>query len=147
MAPISSFSLGVSDSSRVTVSVKDYERSVVGEYYDDNWLAAVVDVHAGAFSGQFTAALETTDFVRFRDQLLRLYETLSGKAEFCSLEGQLYLELAGNGRGGMDVSGRASDRPGMGNTLSFDFEADQTDLPPVLKGLNEIILAFPARSV
>jgi hypothetical protein len=37
----------------------------------------------------------------------------------------------------------ARDEPGVGNTLRFDLTFDQTELPPVLTALDEVVRAFP----
>lgn len=37
------------------------------------------------------------------------------------------------------------DQPGVGNTLRFDLTLDQTELPPVLTALNDIVRAFPVK--
>lgn len=142
---MSSFSLGGSDREKVLVTVRNYERAVTGEYYDDNWLSVVVEVSAGAFSGKFDAAFLTQDFVGFRDQLSVLYDSLKGEANFTTLEDQLSIRVAGNGRGGLTVTGEALDQPGNGNKLVFEFALDQTSLVPVLRELNEIVSLFPVR--
>lgn len=140
-----SFSLGLSEVEHVLVTVRNYERGVSGEYYDDNWVAVEVSVSAGAFSGQFNAAFLTKDFVQFHAALQSLYETLKGEAVFSTLEEQLSLKVVGNGRGHIEVEGVALDQAGVGNELRFRFELDQTYLLETIRGLNEVITAFPIR--
>ena len=142
-----SFSLGDSESGKVVVTVCNYERSVTGDYYDDNWLSVRVKVSAGAFSGKFDAAFLTGDFVDFREQLVSLYDSLKGEANFATLEEQLSIRVVGNGRGGLSISGEAIDQPGVGNKLIFEFALDQTSLVSLLGELNEIISLFPVRDV
>ena len=142
---MSSFAIDGSDRERIAVTVRGYERAVSGEYHDDNWLAVVVEVNAGAFSAKYDAAFLTEDFVRFRAQLGVLYATLNGEARFTPLEEQLAIRVSGNGRGGLTVGGEAADRPGSGNKLAFAFSTDQTRLPPVLRDLDAILVAFPVR--
>jgi hypothetical protein len=108
---MSSFSPGSSDREKVVVTVRGYERAPTGEYYDDNWFTVVVEVSAGAFSERFDAAFLTQDFVSFRDQLRGLYDSLKGEANFTTLEDQLSIRVAGNGRGGLVVAGEALDQP------------------------------------
>ena len=127
------------------VQVHGYERAPVGEYFDDNWVRSEVFVCVGAFSGEYTAAFLTSDFVRFREEVRALHESLAGKAIFSSLEEQLSIELKGNGRGGIALVGVAADAPGTGNQLKFELELDQSYLPSVLKGLDEILGKFPPR--
>jgi hypothetical protein len=140
-----SFSIGGGENERVEVRVHGYERAPVGEYYDDNWVRASVAVAVGAFSGEFDAAFLTSDFVRFREGLAVLNETLVGKASFTTLDDQLSLELTGNGRGGIRFKGVAVDAPGIGNRLEFALDLDQSYLPGILGGLDEILKEVPPR--
>lgn len=142
---MTSFSLGNSETEKVTVSVLNYECALTGDFYDDNWLSVRVDVSTGAFSGEFDAAFLTEDFVGFREQMVALYDSLMGEAIFATLEGQLSLRVTGDGRGGITVTGEALDQPGIGNRLAFAFALDQTSLVGTLRGLNEIISLFPIR--
>lgn len=140
-----SFSLGSSETEKVAVTVRNYERAATGDYHDDNWLSVRVEVSAGAFSGKFDAAFLTVDFVGFREQLGALYDSLKGEANFATLEEQLSIRVVGNGRGGLTVTGEALDQPGIGNKLAFAFAFDQTSLAPVLRELDEITSSFPIR--
>jgi hypothetical protein len=140
-----SFAFGGEERERVMVQVHGYKRVPVGEYYDDNWVRSEVFVSVGAFSGEYTAAFLTSDFVGFREEVRALHESLAGKATFCTLEEQLSIELTGNGRGGIALVGVAADAPGTGNQLKFKLELDQSHLPLVLKGLDEILSKYPPR--
>ncbi|RYE00990.1 MAG: hypothetical protein EOP50_02770 [Sphingobacteriales bacterium] len=139
------FSLGGSEHDRVEVHVHSYERAPVGDYHDDNWVRVSVRVCAGAFSGEFDGTFLTPEFSEFRDSLRVLHRSLTGKATFSTLEGQLTLELAGDGRGHISLRGVALDAPGMGNKLEFRFDLDQGHLSPALADLDEIVAAFPVR--
>lgn len=112
---------------------------------NDDWLATRVSVQAGAFSGTFDATLMTCDFSRFRKQLQSLYVTLEGVASFDTIEAQLLFKCEGNGRGGVVVRGTVQDHAGNGNVLRFQFETDQTYLPPVIAELLDIEVKFPNR--
>lgn len=143
---MASFSLGRSQSEQVVVTVYGYERAIAGEYFDDNWVTVEVSVSAGAFSGRYQAAFLTEDFVRFQSSLQPLFETLTGEAEFTTLEEQLTLKVAAVSRGNIEVNGIALDQAGIGNKLQFHFEFDQTHLAETLRDLNGIIASFPIRS-
>ena len=41
------------------------------------------------------------------------------------------------------VEGEANGNPGFGNELSFNFEIDQTFLPPLIGGLGAVSREFP----
>ena len=139
------FILGATENPKIEVSVLGYERDQTGEYHDDNWVNGHVSIRVGAFYGEFDAAFTTGDFVRFRTELEPLFETLSGQAQFSTLEGQLEFTLVGNGRGKIQVKGSGSDHPSLENELRFEFCLDQTFLPSTFRGLNEIISEFPTR--
>ena len=139
------FAFGQSEHERVSVDVLSYERPVTGEHYDDNWLVVAISVLAGGFSGRARASILTDELVSFAEQLHPLCETLNGTAEFSTLEGQLSLKLLGDGRGHINLTGEVLDRAGLGNTLSFSFEFDQTLLQRSIHELDSVIRAFPVR--
>jgi hypothetical protein len=85
----------------------------------------------------------TCDFPRFRRQLESLYKTLSGSANFDTIEHQLQIECAGNKRGGIAINGTVKDRIGDGNELRFRFDIDQTYLPILIAELEDIESEFP----
>lgn len=140
------FALGGNEHERIEVDVSGYEREPVGEYYDDNWLGATVSVKVGGFSGWFGAAFMTEDFSRFLNQLRQLYETLGGKAEFNTIEGQLLIALEGDGKGHIEVRGEAMDAAGTGNRLLFNLAIDQTQLSQTMKELSNIVSEYPVRA-
>jgi hypothetical protein len=140
------FSIGGSERNKITVEVVNYERPASSEYHDDNWVNVGVYISVGAFSGRFAASFITEEFVAFRAQLRKLYETLKGEATFTTMEGQLTLNLVGDGRGGITLKGEALDQPGIGNCLTFEIALDQTYLATTLDGLDQIIAAFSVRA-
>ena len=141
-----SFAIGGEERERVEVQVNGYERAPVGEYFDDNWVRVVVVVAVGRFAGEYEATFLTSDFVGFRKELQALHHSLDGKASFSTMEEQLSLELVGNGRGGIELKGLAADVPGSDNRLEFVLQLDQSHLPNVLAGLDEILNEFPPRA-
>jgi hypothetical protein len=140
-----SFSIGGEERERVEIQVNGYERSPVGEFFDDNWVRVVVVIAVGGLSGKYAAAFLTSDFVEFREELQTLHRSLQGKASFSTMEEQLSLKLTGNGRGGIELKGLAADFPGSNNRLEFVLQLDQGHLPKVLAGLDEILNEFPLR--
>ncbi len=79
----------------------------------------------------------------FRDQLRSLYKSLSGRAEFHTMEEWLGLQIAGSKTGHIEVKGFLRDDPGIGNRLGFRLDLDQTYLPDVLPALDEVTRAYP----
>ncbi len=139
------FSVGESERERVEVDVISYERSVVGEYYDDNWLTVSIAVCVGGFSGRVRAAILTAELAAFAEQLRRLHEQLTGSAEFTTIEGQLSLTLTCDIRGHITLQGEVLDQAGIGNRLSFHLDLDQSFLPQSIQELDAVIQAFPVR--
>jgi len=127
--------------------VISYERALSGDYHDDNWLIVTIEVSAGGFSGSAKATIQAAELVSFSEQLHSFYDTLSGTAEFSTLEDQLHLTFTGNRKGGIRLEGTVSDAPGIGNTLSFSFEFDQTYLQRSLRELEAVLHAFPVRTI
>jgi len=113
------------------------------DYWDQNWLYANVRVQAGAFTGRYEALLRSDEFRDFRDQLAPLYENLIGDAKFESLEEWVRIHVTGDGRGHFLARCTSRDQPGMGNTLTFEIEFDQTAVPQILRDLDELLRAFP----
>ena len=139
------FSIGEAERERVEVDVISYERAVVGDYHDDNWLTVSIAVCVGGFSGRVRAAILTGELVAFAEQLRRLHEQLTGSAEFTTMEGQLSLMLACDIRGHITLQGEVLDRAGIGNRLSFHLDLDQSFLPQSIHELDAVIQAFPVR--
>jgi len=94
----------------------------------------LIDVQAGPFTGGVLG--ETVDFGYFRTQLTKLYEVLSGTAILVSYDG-LKLVLVGNGRGAIEVKVEITAQHVPLIQLIFEFEIDQTYLPPIIKQLDE----------
>lgn len=135
---MASFKLGTDAGDRLIVEIdgRPDER--------DDWLAATISVHAGAFSATIDATLVICDFPHFRTQLEALHKTLSGSAAFDTIERQLKINCVGNERGGIAVHGIVQDRVGDGNELRFRFDIDQTYLPRIIQELRTIESEFPS---
>jgi hypothetical protein len=113
------------------------------DYWDGNWLNTEVTIRAGGFRGYLTGYLFAEDFITFRDELTTLYTTLSGSASLTTMEDWLSMEMIGDGKGHITAKCTVMDEPGMGNTLQFKFELDQTFIPPILESLSELSNLFP----
>jgi hypothetical protein len=139
------FSFGQSEHERIEVDVLGYERAPVGEYHDDNWLKAQIRVGVGGFRGTVDAAILTDELATFLARLRPLYERLRGMAEFTTLEGQLHLRLAGDGKGHIELVGDVADQPGVGNRLHFTLNFEQSQLRASIGGLENAVSTFPVR--
>jgi hypothetical protein len=87
------------------------------------------------------ALLRTDELASFRDQLATLHAAFNGSATFETMEEWLRVDIQGDGRGHFLAQCEANDQPGVGNTLRFE----QTELPPMLAALDEVLRAFPVR--
>ena len=61
------------------------------------------------------------------------------------MEHWLTLSILGDGIGHFSVDCAACDQPGTGNTLRFKLAFDQTELPAMLRDLDELLRLFPVR--
>ena len=113
---------------------------------DGGWIDAEVSVAAGAFRGEYVACLRAEEFVRFRQDLERLYRELRGSGSFHSTEGWVTVEVTGDGQGHFAGRCRASDAAGDGNVLEGELAFDQTDLPAMIEALRAIERAFPSQT-
>jgi hypothetical protein len=112
--------------------------------WDANWVACEVEIAAGGFRGAYRADLRSEEFRLFLDEVEALSRTLEGAASFSTMEGQIALSLAGDGKGHVRVQGEAADIPaGDSNRLQFHFDIDQTYLPEICRSLEVILAAFP----
>jgi hypothetical protein len=141
------FSFGQPERDRITVDVLRYERAVTGQREDDNWLVVQIEVRAGGFRGKANATIMTDELARFVSQLRPLYETLSGTAEFTTLEEQLHLHLSGDGKGHIELKGEVMDAAGIGNALEFHLQFDQSQLAESIHHLEKVTSSFPVREV
>ena len=111
--------------------------------WDRNWIKSKLTLKAGGFSGQFDCDLMTTDFVRFKEQLSRLYEKMDGIAIFETREEQVAIRIEGDGIGHFQADCIAMDFPGTGNKLEFGLNFDQTFIPDLVRQLKAITQIFP----
>lgn len=90
-----------------------------------------IRVASEGFSGYTTVDFDTGDFEIFLNELQKLQETLSGKAELKEpYNSETFLEFEGDGRGHIHISGSITGRNGDWiQELNFENEIDQTFLP------------------
>ena len=108
------------------------------------WLKIVVSFVLGGFRGKVTGELLADELRSFQTGLENLYKSLSGKASLSTLEGWLFIEIIGNGRGQMMMNGEIIENPGRRNTFQFELDLDQSFIPPILSDLEKIVKTFPA---
>jgi hypothetical protein len=128
------WSIGNVSKERLEIEIQSPPANASTEGYD--WITAQARICVGCFQGQTKLSITKTDIVRFRDELLRLYETLKGIAEFTTIESQIYLKVVTDNLGHMTVSGNLSDDCSFGNQLEFTIEIDQSHLKRTISEIN-----------
>jgi hypothetical protein len=113
------------------------------DFWDGNWLDCTAEVTAGAFHGRLDRSLRAGELDRFRGQLARLHETLTGEAVLETMEHWLMIRVAGDGRGHLEASCRLCDGPALGNVLECRLSFDQTFLPTVVRQLETAMQTHP----
>ncbi len=109
--------------------------------YDKNWLDTIVTLKTGG--GKYSAYFQTSDFTDLHKHLSTLYDNLNTEFVFKTLERQLELNFKTDGIGHIDIIGVAQDEAGIGNTLTFELNIDQTDLPMLIQQIRDVIEEFP----
>ena len=128
------WSIGNESKERLEVEIQSSPANPATEGYD--WISAQATIRVGSFQGQTKLSITKTDIIRFRDELLQLYETLKGMAEFTTIESLLYLKVIVDSLGHITVSGSLLDDCSFGNKLDFTIEIDQSHLKRTISELN-----------
>lgn len=71
-----------------------------------------------------------------------MYERISGRAVFRSLEDWVEVALSCDPTGRIEVAGWVQDGGGIGNRLAFGFELGQTFLLEILRQLDTVLEHF-----
>jgi hypothetical protein len=125
----------------ITIFERSHPASV--DFWDGNWLRAKVEVAAGGFRGLVKCELRAEELGEFHRQLAALQESLTGHAEFGTLESWFFLRIEGDGIGHMAIEGFVSDGQGNGNTLRFRLACDQTQTRSLLAELGKATRDYP----
>ena len=114
--------------------------------WDGNWLN--VTAQCGQAGGSVWAAgaiLDTVGLLRFRDELERLHQTLSGEAVLESHEPNVRVRVASSDRAG-HLYVRVEITPDhLAQGHWFEFEMDQSYLPSGVAQLTSLLAAFPVK--
>ena len=113
------------------------------DFWDGNWVSVTVEVRAGGFHGSVAGDIRSDELAAFHDQFPQLQESLSGTAEFATMEGWLSIRAEGDGLGHVSFQCELRDEPGIGNTLDCVLATDQTFTRATLAELAVAIQAFP----
>lgn len=118
------------------------------DHWDGNWLN--VTAHCGQSGASVSATgpiLDSIGLVRFRDELERLHQTLSGEAVLESHEPNVRVRVAArDGAGHLDVRAEITpDHLAQGHW--FEFEIDQSYLAATVAQLESVLVEFPVRGI
>lgn len=129
------------DGLRLRVLRRSYPEA--SDYRDGNRADTEVELTVGAFRGLVRSKLRTNELFAFRAELQAVFDALSGEARLTTMENWLSVLARGDGKGHVTVEGELTDDARRSGSLRFRFQLDPTDLPPVLRGLEGILRAFP----
>ena len=115
----------------------------VHDYWDENWLAVLVEVRAGGFQGSVSCQFQAEELVQLRERLDDLFHWKEDSADFTTLESWLAIRFMIDKHGRITVLGDLIDRPLDGNRLRFELSIDQSFLPSTLRDLDHAIKTFP----
>ena len=114
--------------------------------WDANWLRVTARCSAsGADVSVEGGFLDTFAISRFHDQLRALYEHLEGEAELSTNEPDLTVRVIGTGHGRLAVDVEITPNY-LSQQHAFQFEADQTYLPPAIAQCRAILARYPVRA-
>ena len=114
--------------------------------FDRNWIQCKIYASGGAFSGEYSRDLMTTDFEKFKHDLNSLYTNLNSSAEFYDLEEAVNIKIKGDGIGHFNAEITCNDSPGIeAAQLKFEIDFDQTFIKKIVKQLNIITRKFPIK--
>ena len=126
--------------------IHGYESPNVTDQWDGNWLRATANCAAGGASVWVSGSILRSDGIAdWQLQLQDVCETLQGQAVLDCYEPELrvavtVVDRAGHLRIGVEITPDLSRQ-----RHQFDFDADQTYLPPVIEQCRLLLTRFPAR--
>lgn len=118
--------IGHAEDERVTITLLGYAHA---------WWETRVDVVCGVWRGSFGWYTFAGELRAFGEEVRRLYGSLSGTARLMPMEPNLAIEMTGDGKGHIIVTGKAEAGLGSCTHLTFRFAIDQTELPAIAAAL------------
>jgi hypothetical protein len=113
---------------------------------DEDWANTTVTIQCNGFSGSFVAWIQTGDIRRFQEELTFMYKSVgtAGMARLCGAEPDIDVKLTMDRRGHIVGSYRfeSERRDGTPTVLSGKFEMDQSYIPTLTKGLDDLALTL-----
>ena len=133
------------DSSEVLIGLKGGDHVLLYNWRHghEGWTYADADVLCGVWKGGFRVSFYSNEHVKFAEELRQLYQDLSGIATLKPIDNYLEMTFTGDGRGGVEIEGRAQSLFGIETYLCFSFSIDQTFLPKIADGLSAHVHPSP----
>jgi hypothetical protein len=126
--------------------VHGYQYPAATDAWDANWLRVTARCAALGASVEVTGAiLDTVSFLRFQRELVALYKRLQGLATLESHEPELKVEVrALAAKGQMEVRVEITPEH-LNQAHRFILGVDQTYLPAVIRGCEQLLVQYPVR--
>jgi hypothetical protein len=115
------------------------------DYWDGNWLN--VTAHCGAAGADVWMSgprMHLSELLRWRDEGTEMYRTLSGKADLACIEPELHVELKMQSLGQIVMTVNITPEL-LTQKHSFEFDVDQSYLPPFLRQCSQVLDEYPLR--
>jgi hypothetical protein len=102
----------------------------------EGWITVAVEVAVDVWRGEYHGDFYPGELPSFGRELAKIHQSLFGVTRFTPVEPSLSLTFTGDGRGHFVVEGKAEKLSSPSGTyLHFQFDLDQTDLPPIISAL------------
>jgi hypothetical protein len=137
------FSIGYFDHDRIEVNLVGPPAD--RKTNDLDWVTANVEITVGGFSGRARIYMCVSDMIRFKEALDPVYQTVSGVAEFKTIENQFYTRIEVDRLGHVSASGFLIDTFGDGNKLTFNIRYDQTLLWHTISEIDEALFELSSQ--
>lgn len=105
---------------------------------------ATIEIKSNNFRVISTLYTSTGEIYQFTQQLKACNETLEGKAEFISYEGNLSIKAEYDNMGHVKISGFFNDQRELENELKFEFLSDQSYVKYAIQELDTIAMKYGA---
>ncbi|MDQ3690102.1 MAG: hypothetical protein M3406_08740 [Chloroflexota bacterium] len=145
VADLPGFKIGRGGPAFLEVRVVRRSQSDAADVDDADWVRARILASSGGFRANYDADLLSSEFPRWRQDLVVLIRDSAAEARLETLEKWIAVTLAHADRAGhITASCEITDHPGMGAVLRFDIELNTPDLAVISRELDSLIAAYPA---
>jgi len=133
------------DGELLKITVVDYSHPDAVDFWDGNWLACKLILRIKGFNADFIFDLRVDEVESFLVELEQFNLNLKGKANLENMEEVIKLNLSVNKTGMLKWEGRLLYPAGIGSTLEFTYESDQSFLPGLITELKNVLKRYPIK--